>query len=132
MPQITLEYSGNIRDPLHSDRLFKSIHTVLFRKGRIELDNCKSRAVKQDSFYVGDGDPRHAFVHLEVRFISGRSDTLKRTLGHALMEVMQEAFPQTMETMKAQITVEIKDINRDFYVKYPEGTFSDQTGDDGV
>ena len=74
MPHIVLEYSANLYDLPSFSALFAEIHQVLHREGGIRLENCKSRARAAHHYFIADGSPDHAFVHLNIEFVKGRSD----------------------------------------------------------
>ena len=119
MPQISLEYTANIKQDIDTQDLFGSIHQVLADIGKIAVEKCKSRAVKHENYLIADGDPFGAFVHLEVKFLEGRSTELKQEIGRRLLKILTEYFEETSEELNAQITLEILDISRDLYFKYP-------------
>lgn len=128
LPQIRLEYSGNITEDIVSDTLLLGIHEVLRDTGGIRIGNCKSRAFRCDPFRVGAGEHENAFVHLEVRILEGRSAELKGAIGRALLDVLAGYFTTSLEKLDLQITVEICDIRRDAYFKHPGGTLTPQKG----
>jgi 5-carboxymethyl-2-hydroxymuconate isomerase len=121
MPHLTLEYTKNIDQEITFDDLFARLHQVLVDVSSIPIANCKSRASRLDNYYIADGGPQHAFVHLTIRFMAGRSVELKRDIGRRCLEVLEEVCcsPAGLEL---QITVEIQDIERTTYFKLPEGT----------
>jgi len=43
MPQITLEYTSNIEQPVDADELMKSVHELVARIVDLPIGNCKSR-----------------------------------------------------------------------------------------
>jgi 5-carboxymethyl-2-hydroxymuconate isomerase len=122
MPHLTLEYTGNIDQPLDFDELFARLHGVLAEVAAISVDNCKSRAIRLDTYYVGDGLDRGAFVHLTVRFLAGRAPELKQQIGRRCLAVLEAAFAPSLVELGLQITVELQDIERPTYFKIPEGT----------
>jgi len=124
MPQITLEYTGNITEKIDFDDLFEKVHSVLQHTGKINIENCKSRAIKLENFYVAQGDSSNAFVHLSVRFLEGRSDEIKQTIGEQLMYILKQFYSASIIELKTQLTVEIQDIKRQEYFKFPEGSFT--------
>ncbi|HSG80865.1 MAG TPA: 5-carboxymethyl-2-hydroxymuconate isomerase [Gemmatimonadota bacterium] len=119
MPHLTLEYTANLRPDDELDPLFARLHRVLAEVGGVEIGNCKSRAVERDRFFVGEGGAAAGFAHLEVRFLEGRSDELKGEIGRALLEVLRETFAVEQEAQALQISVEICDIRRATYFKFP-------------
>lgn len=122
MPQITLEYSTNVVPPLAEDEILGALHEMVAGTIGLPVGNCKSRAVVRDVFRVGDGGVRGAFVHAEVRILAGRPPEKKRELGTRLLEYLTDVFQPLTGTLDVQITVEIGDIDRDAYFKWPPGT----------
>lgn len=126
MPHLQLEYSANIPSPPDLQVLFKKLHGVLHEKGGIRLENCKSRARIAEDFFVGSGHKSYGFVHLDIRFLEGRAPEVKKIIGLAARDLLLEWFNDAVSNLKIQITVEIGDIERDSYFKYPEGTLTRQ------
>lgn len=117
MPQIILEYSSNIIDEVNQKEVFDEVHQILNAVGSVDLYNCKSRAINHVDYYIGDGNAKHAFVHLEVRLLEGRSDELKGKIGTELLNKIKSHFPKSFEELQLQITVELSDIKRAEYFK---------------
>ncbi len=126
MPQIHLEYSVNCQSDKTCAILFKQIHHTLAFVGGIRIDNCKSRAICHQEFFIADGDPRHAFAHLSIRFVEGRSEAIKEQIGIDCLEHLKQFFEKQVQNLKLQLTVEIQDIHLSNYHKYPEGTLTKQ------
>ena len=116
MPHLKLEYSSNAKATPTRD-LFLALHQILADHG-VKIGNCKSRAVERDVFLVADGKTGEAFVHLDVRFMEGRSPELKTSIGNAMLSALREEFGDD----GTQITIEIRDIQRESYFKFPGGT----------
>ncbi len=126
MPHTTIEYSGNLGDQFDVADLLARFHGVLTEVGGIDLTNCKSRVVALDTYRIGDGDERYAFVHADVRFLEGRTPGVKRAIGAGTLRVLQEFFRRDAERFDLQLTVELRDIQREAYFKLPEGTLTPQ------
>ncbi len=122
MPHLTLEYSGNIKQQIRAHELFPKVHEVLVRLGPTKVEHCKSRAMRRDDYFIGDGGPRHAFVHLDVRLLSGRSLETKQGIGQQILKLLKGHFAPSLTELDLQITVEVRDIDRQVYFKIPEGT----------
>jgi 5-carboxymethyl-2-hydroxymuconate isomerase len=121
MPHLTLEYTDNLLVDVDFGDLFARVHAVLAEAG-IRIGNCKSRAVRLDTYRVGDGEPV-AFVHADLRLLEGRSPDVKRQIGERVLDILKERYdPQGSEEI--QITVETRDISRDAYFKIPAGTLA--------
>lgn len=124
MPQIIFEYSASIKDLPDWDRFFKKIHLLVHRETGIDPESCKSRALRLEPFYVGEGTKYSGFVHLEVALLSGRTINMKQLLGNALLELLKAEFSKETAGNKVQLTVEIRDIQRQAYFKHPPGTLT--------
>ena len=126
MPHIQLEYSENCQPAEPFASLFGQVHRTLSEIGGIKIDNCKSRAVCHREYFIADGDASHAFAHLSVRFVAGRTEITKSTIGAKCLEHLQAFFREQINTLDLQITVEVRDIQLAEYHKYPEGTLTSQ------
>ena len=118
MPQLTLEYTRNIEDSaLKVEEILGELQQTLADKGGIDLGAFKSRARRLDTFRIGDGNVQGAFVHLEVALFSGRSLELRQALGDRCLEVLKKHFAGALLAHKMQITVEMREIDREAYRK---------------
>ena len=126
MPQITLEYSENCQYKGELRELFHAVHNILQDTGGILLDNCKSRARRLSDYYIADGDNTHAFAHLEIRFIEGRSHSIRASIGNECLDLLKDFFEPAIDQQRMQITVEVDDIKGSNYYKYPPGTLTPQ------
>jgi 5-carboxymethyl-2-hydroxymuconate isomerase len=126
MPHLTFEYTSNIKQDIDFSALFAQIHSILAEVGGINIENCKSRAVKLDDFTIGTGEPDHAFVHTDLKFLVGRREALKQEIGQHILNVLRETYAPSLARYDLQITVQIQDIQRETYFKIPEGSFTIQ------
>ncbi|MCP5046036.1 MAG: 5-carboxymethyl-2-hydroxymuconate Delta-isomerase [bacterium] len=124
MPQLVLQYTANIQQDVDFKDMFARFHHVLAHTGGIKIGNCKSRAIKLEDYYIAQGGPDEAFVHLDARFMEGRSAELKQKIGQQLLDIMKEVYSPSIKEYNLQITVEINDIACDSYFKFPEGTLT--------
>jgi 5-carboxymethyl-2-hydroxymuconate isomerase len=124
MPQVTLQYTSNIKPPNGFYQLFSDVHKTIHDIAGIKIDNCKSRSIPLDNYYIGDGSDNKGFLHLEVKIMEGRTSMVKSELGKSLLQILTNQFTESIKLLELQITVEIIDIQKNFYYKYPEGTLS--------
>jgi 5-carboxymethyl-2-hydroxymuconate isomerase len=122
MPHLTLEYTGNIAPQIQARDLFAQLHQILASASGIRIENMKSRAVRRDDYYIGAGTSRAAFVHLEIRFMAGRSSEFKQSIGQQCLTLLKETLGPALAEFDLQITVEIGEIERASYFKFPPGT----------
>lgn len=127
MPHITLEYSANIEQPVDFHAFFHDVHIALQSLANIPIGNCKSRARACEAYHIADGSDRHAFVHLEIRFLEGRAPDIKSAISKQVLQILDALYAPTLTEFELQLTVEVNDIARLGYSKTPAGTLSDPT-----
>ncbi len=124
MPQITLEYTSNIKQKIDFRDLFADLHKILSDVGGIRIKNCKSRAVCRDEYLIGDGSPDGAFVHVDLMLVKGRSDEWIKKIGDLILERLETAYGESKASLNLQITVHFSDLDRQRYFKFPAGTLT--------
>jgi 5-carboxymethyl-2-hydroxymuconate isomerase len=124
MPHLTLEYTANLDEWAADPGLLVDLHRLLAAVG-VKIENCKSRWRMVEEWVVADGEGPAAFVHLDIRFLEGRSPQVKQAIGNGALDLLCDHFARGVEGLRGldfQITVEIQDIQRAAYFKYPPGT----------
>jgi len=124
MPQIRLEYTANTSIHFNFRGFFSEVHKTINQTAGISILNCKSRAIKHENYFIGNCSDNNAFVHMEIALLKGRSEDVKKKIARACLEILKKHFLSNSSKDELQLTVEIKDIDREFYLKYPEGTLS--------
>ena len=117
MPHLTLEYSNNLGRSVDFQALFASMHQTLLAFPPIKLADIKGRAIGYDIFRVGQGDPKVVFVHLSVDIMVGRTPEQRKALSQLLLGNVREAFADIYASQSCDITVNIREIDRDSYGK---------------
>ncbi len=117
MPHFVLEYSNNLKVKKTHLSLFTKFHNLAEEKLGIDKLNCKSRAVRRKNFYVGDGDPNHAFVHLTIRLFEGHNPAAKQEVGSIALGLLQDFYKKSSKKLIFQPSVEIVEIKKDHYFK---------------
>lgn len=107
MPFLTLEYSTNIFEKNALFDFFAQCHAILAASLPTKIDNCKSRGLCSESYYIGDGQPHHGFVHLEVKILSGRSEDTLKKLNEQLNKLMETYFAESKKLLHMQLSLEI-------------------------
>ena len=119
MPHLTLEYTSNIQHRIDFQDLFGQLHQVMAELAGTRIENFKSRAMCREAYHVGAGSGQEAFIHLEIRLLSGRSPEQKAHIGQRCLDVLQETWSPFLADLDPQITVELVGIERDSYFKGP-------------
>ena len=122
MPHLTLEYTSNLDEWANDVSLLLDLHAILKSEAAIKVENCKSRWRMAEEWAVGDGSSEGAFVHLDLRFLEGRSSRVKQAVGLSALERLRSHFENVPEELNLQITVEVQDIQKGAYFKHPPGT----------
>jgi len=121
MPQLVLEYSSNITQKIEPRVVLNGIVSVISAAGDIPVENFKSRLVRREEFLVGEGGERDAFVHLEIGLFSGKPREVKRRVGKDSLKCLEEYFSPSSDELSLQITVEIREIEKEAYFKAVPG-----------
>ena len=118
MPHLVLEYTANVAQEVDYSALFSRLHQAVAAAGA-PLAGCKSRAVRHEAYYVADGRPGCAFVHLTIGLLAGRSDEVKAALTGRCLQLLAEEYRSSLESLDLQISVELRDLHRESYQKVP-------------
>ena len=122
MPHITLEYTANLSENPPTRELLLSLHHLLQAMAGIRIENCKSRWRKVEDWVVDLGEENLAFVHLDLRFLEGRTEEIQRAVGQGALDALKAHFHPGPEGVDLQITVEVGEIRKESYFKDPPGT----------
>lgn len=115
MPHLTVEYSGNL-GLLEPKKLLHTLNQVMIQTGEFIATDIKSRAVRQDDFLVGLETSGHAYIHVKVALLSGRSAETKADIASQLLSALQQVV-QAIPAMTLQLCVEVLEIDRSSYAK---------------
>jgi 5-carboxymethyl-2-hydroxymuconate isomerase len=117
MPHLVLEASANIHEcNVRLEQMLLECHQILVEKLPTQIESCRSRVVLHDIYVVGDNTPNHAFMHLTVKLLKGRTKELLMDTGELLKLKLQEFCSRSMEHLKLHISVEITELS-DVYIK---------------
>ncbi|STX52392.1 5-carboxymethyl-2-hydroxymuconate Delta-isomerase [Legionella busanensis] len=115
MPHLVLEYSNNIDIRPEAVTFFAQAHALLEKALPTKLSSCKSRCISYDSFHIGSGQINNAMLHLTLKILPGRSDSLKEQVGQELIELMKECFQQRNKNLNLEFSVEIMETNAHYF-----------------
>ncbi len=117
MPHITLEYTDNIGKKGPFTALFTKLHDILVKEASVNIANCKSRAIKLSDYYIAQGDPKSAFVHLDLLLLAPKKEELVNSIGDHFLAIAQDFFLDTQAAPSMQISVAINQISKTSYFK---------------
>ncbi len=116
MPHLIVEYSQNLAGFPEAQALTELNQAVTSSPEVLDEADLKSRFVLVDSFEIGAAPANRAFVHAQLRLLSGRTPEAKKDLSERVAEVLRRLSPKPAGVM-VQLSVEIVDMDRGSYVK---------------
>ena len=116
MPHLIVEYSQNLAGFPEAQALTELNQAVTSSPEVLDEADLKSRFVLVDSFEIGTAPANRAFVHAQLRLLSGRTPEAKKDLPERVAEVLRRLSPKPAGVM-VQLSVEIVDMDRGSYVK---------------
>ncbi len=108
MPQLTLEYTGNLNFDVQD--VLARLHIELAATGAINLKGLKSRAVRLSDYRIADGNPEYAFVHVNLLIREGRPIEIKKQVSQCVMKVLEDTFGKHFENSHLSLSVDIKEM----------------------
>ena len=117
MPHFVLECSDNIVETIDTKELFAALHELLISSGPFNLQEIKSRVLRHKEYFIADGAPEKAFVHLTLCILQGREIGLQKTIGNKVLEFLKEQFRSSAETLELALSLEIREMSRETYFK---------------
>ena len=118
MPHITLEYSANLVETVDQARLFDELHTALLELEAFPRSDIKSRVVRHATYYIDDGEARHAFVHLDFSLLAGRDISVRQRIVQICSRVLTQYFSRSLNDLNCQLSIEVREIERSTYIKH--------------
>jgi 5-carboxymethyl-2-hydroxymuconate isomerase len=117
MPHIILEYTNNLAEPIDTQVLFSRLHKALVEIGPFDITQIKSRAIKLDHYYIGSGARESVMIHLTVGILNRHNLEKRKLISQRLLEVLQEYFAKTYSERPCDITVDIREIEKETFSK---------------
>jgi 5-carboxymethyl-2-hydroxymuconate isomerase len=117
MPQLILEYSANVLEQNNFTQLFKTCHEILAQKLPADLGSCKSRAIQHNIYYVGNGEPNNAFVHVSLKCMEGRSEEILQNMTQEILNVLQNHFAGSLKKLNLQISLQLGELSAKRYFR---------------
>lgn len=121
MPHCIIEYSSNVKDSVNFPEFFKRLHELLASSSDIQLDQLKSRWLRREDYFIGDGSPQNAFVYLQISLMTGRTLELRKQLGQSALDLLASYFPRTQAELSCSMTVEMREMERETHFKITKG-----------
>lgn len=116
MPHLTLEYSQNLA-PFPEAEVLHAVNATLCAHPEVAQESdLKTRTVPVASFAIGTQPERRAFVHAQLRLLSGRTPEAKQALSALVLQALRPLVPRP-DGVAVQLSVEVVDMDRASYQK---------------
>ncbi len=116
MPHIHLQTSANV---LENDQILATLESLVERlAGYDTIDSASIKAYHtlREAWRMGAGAAA-GFIHCEVAVLTGRSVALREIISQGIADTLYGAFAGSIESGLAKITVEVREMDRDTYIK---------------
>lgn len=111
MAHFILEYSANLdADTLAVGTLFTRLHEAVAAGGVFPLAGMRSRAYCADDYYIANGDTNHAFVHLNFKIGTGRSEQEQTDAFELVKNVLLDHLGALFQSRALAISVEMNEL----------------------
>ena len=117
MPHLTIEYTDNLATTLNTQALLGELINALVETGTVEANTVMARTISLTDWRVGDGESRHAFVHVKLAALDRRPPEFKKQVLALFSPILKTAFDRARHGYDCQVCVEIQDIRTEFYDK---------------
>ena len=113
MPHLTLEYSANLSEPGHIEKLCSQLATCLAEimedgLNVYPLGGIRVRAIPCAVYNVAnDRVENAAFMHASLKIGAGRSEAVKTATGNALFDVIKQHFSLAFSNRGLALSLEI-------------------------
>jgi 5-carboxymethyl-2-hydroxymuconate isomerase len=111
MPQVLVEYSGNIAEEADIPGLLKLIADTIQEAGRgaFAVAAVKVKGLGYEHYVVGDGDPENAFVSISVRVAKGRPEEDRRRTFDAVFAAVKQHLRPVDERRTLAISMDVEE-----------------------
>jgi 5-carboxymethyl-2-hydroxymuconate isomerase len=110
MPQITVDYSGQLADDFDRPGFARALHTAVVEIAAAQPPACKTRFRRTEDFTVGDDSDGHVIVHVALGLLAGRTEETKVQLTEAVLELLRQ-YVKPAEGLALHASAEVRDLD---------------------
>ncbi len=118
MPHLIVECSENVARAVALDDLVRALHETAIATGVFPLGGIRTRVHVSRHYRIADGDPRHAFVHVQMRIARGRDLATRKRAGEQVFAALRDGLAALQETNTIALSLEIEEINPDTSLRF--------------
>ena len=115
MPHLFIEYTDNLTG-LDERALMRELNAVVCGQPSVADEaDVKARIARLSNFFVGTQPEQRGFVHVQLRWLAGRSEQAKKEVSDGLAAVLRQ-LPKP-EGLMVQLSVEVAELDKPSYFK---------------
>jgi 5-carboxymethyl-2-hydroxymuconate isomerase len=117
MPHFVIEYSANLDPDIDLRAVVDAVHKSAVDSGLFKIGGIRVRTLKHDIYKIADGNPEHAFFHIRVAILEGRSAEDRERLGKATLAAADALLSNAQKKRGIALSVEIGEIDHNMSFK---------------
>ena len=90
MPHFIVDYSDNLNPHADFSDLFERLQSYIESSDYFPLAGLRCRAFASDYSHLMNGDPRYAYIHVNFRIGSGRTENQLYQAGEAINRILMD------------------------------------------
>jgi 5-carboxymethyl-2-hydroxymuconate isomerase len=118
VPHLIVECSENVAAAVSLDDLVRALHETAIATGVFPLGGIRTRVHVCRHYRSAAGDPRHAFVHVQMRIARGRDLATRKRAGEQVFAALRDGLAALRETNTVALSLEIEEINPDTSLRF--------------
>ena len=117
MAHFIYEYSANLpEEQLDLPGLMEKMHQLADESGIFPLAGLRSRAIRCDTFRVGDGNPENGFVNLSMKVGRGRDLDTRMEIGQTIFDLLVDHLQPLFDSRGLAVSFEMRELEE--HVKF--------------
>lgn len=111
MPHLIVECSKNLAEAVSLDDLVRALHEAALATGVFPLGGIRTRVHVSRHYRIADGDPRHAFAHVEMRIGRGRDPATRKRAAEGVFAALRDALAPVYARTTLSLSLELTEID---------------------
>ncbi len=113
MPHVIVECSENLSRMVSLDDVVRRLHEAALATGVFPLGGIRTRVHISRHYRIADGNPRHVFMHVQLRIGKGRDVATRKRASEQVFAALREAMAPVAAATTVALSLEIMEIDSD-------------------
>ena len=123
MPHFIVEYSENLASDMDVRAMMKQIADAAVSTGIFPLPGLRGRSYPAKDYWVADGHPDNAFLHLTIKMGHGRDIEARRRAAETIFKALCDFFADISARRPLALSMEMAEFHAELNFKH--GNMSD-------